>query len=54
MGHLQVLSNNIIKVKLQIFSVDPLSHKIIFTAGVCYIAKIQYNILRLDNVLKIP
>jgi hypothetical protein len=43
----------IIKVKLLIFSVDPLSHEICFTVGVCYIAKIQYNILRLDKVLKI-
>jgi hypothetical protein len=52
--HLQVLSNNIIKVKLLIFlcrSTESLNH---FTAGVCYIAKIQYNILRLDKVLKIP
>jgi carbohydrate-binding DOMON domain-containing protein len=53
-SHLQVLFNNIIRVKLLIFSVDPLSHEIIFTVGVCYIAKIQYNILRLDKVLKIP
>jgi hypothetical protein len=53
-GHLQVLFQNIIRVKLLIFSVDPLSHEIIFTVGVCYIAKIQYNILRLDKVLKIP
>jgi hypothetical protein len=52
-GHHQVLSDNIIRVKLLISSVDSLSHEIIFTVRVCYIAKIQYNILRLDKVLKI-
>jgi hypothetical protein len=49
-----VLSNNIIKVKILIFLRGCTESRNLFTVGVCYIAKIQYNILMSDKVLKIP
>jgi hypothetical protein len=43
----------LLKVKLLIFLRGSTESRNHFTAGVCYIAKTQYNILRLDTVLKI-
>jgi hypothetical protein len=53
-AYLQVLSNNIIRVKLLIFLCGSTESQYSIIVVVCYIAKIQYNILRLYKVLKIP
>jgi hypothetical protein len=45
--------DNITKVKLLIFSVNPLSHDILLQLSCVCIAKIQYNILMLDKVVEI-